>query len=444
MSEGLIPGATSIVETETAQTIDLRLLNPFLKESGLIGVDSTFTHKIEPDRPVSFNSAEYVFDFPNTATSYADLKNTEMYVCGELLKDDGTKITDTDLVVIGNNFLYTLFESATMYVGKNQVELYIANHPFKSFIRQLMDFRVVSSQLRTVGMNIVVDSPEYKSAYEANVNRRNWTAGSKNLELMGRLKGLDFFNTEAYLLPSTPVKIKFRRSREPFYVITDPDSTEQTKYHFNITDIKLYVPAIQCSSTLQPLLEMATDKFPATYPFSMLDMRRFDLPRNIITKTFRRVFDQRLPRKICVGFYSQDAFAGNTEFAALTTYNLDIRKFTVSINGVAVRSYCMNFNKDMYLETYQKFLNWMNVKADDTYFISYETFKFGYRYMCVDFLENCMQSCESVPIQQGYIDLEITLGNSAPDDLIMCVFSLSSETLEIDKTRSAKFSPTIV
>ncbi len=85
MSEGIIPGTSSVVESDGAQRIDIRLLSPFLKDSGLIGVDSTFTHSIEPDRPIAFNSEEIVFNFPNTATAFTDLKNTEIYICGELV-----------------------------------------------------------------------------------------------------------------------------------------------------------------------------------------------------------------------------------------------------------------------------------------------------------------------------------------------------------------------
>ena len=128
----------------------------------------------------------------------------------------------------------------------------------------------------------------------------------------------------------------------------------------------------------------------------------------------------------------------------MMAYDLDIRKFVCYINGVAVCTFTMNYDENVYLQVYNKFLSWMGVKEGDQYFISYDAFKIGYRYICVDFLENCHKCDESQPITQGYLDVEVNLGKPCDEDIIMCVFSLSNEDVEIDKLRKVKYSPNIV
>ncbi len=330
----------------------------------------------------------------------------------------------------------------SIIIGNNQIEMHIANHPYKSFIRKLLCFGEGGSQLRNVGMSIVNNNKTvYDSDYKASTERLSWTAESCNLEMKGRMDGIYFFNSPAYLLPGVPIKIRMRRSHPSFYVLQS-EVTKENDYYFEIKDIRMFVPSLQTTPMLNPLLEMCTDKHPAKYPFSLLNMRRFSISKGIITKTFRRIFQNKLPQKLCFGFYSQDAFSGSKTLGPLLAYNLDVRKFIVYINGIAVRIFTQNYSEGIYMQTYKKFLDWMRVEKGSNYFIDYNTFKNGYRFLCVDFLENC-SNCENAPILQGEIDCEINLGKSTDTELIMCVFSLSNEEVLIDKTRDVKYYPNV-
>ena len=115
--EGTVPVTSTVVPTDISQHLDPRLTSMFVKPEGMVGVQSTFTHTVEP---LTGTDEEYVFKILHTGSSYADLKNTQLYIKGNLTRCDGTKLLHDEVVLVANNFLYNLFEFVTLCVGNNQ------------------------------------------------------------------------------------------------------------------------------------------------------------------------------------------------------------------------------------------------------------------------------------------------------------------------------------
>ena len=446
MADNVVPGAGAVVPKDITQNVDPRLISMFVKPEGLVGVQSTYTHLTEPVRPPAPTDQDYTFVLPMTASAYIDLKNTELYVKGSLTKKNGEKTETTDTVLLTNNALYSLFDSATIYIGNNQAEIYVPNHPYKAFIRQMKrNAMIMTGERRNQGLLVDMLNPIFKGdAYQMGEGRKDWVMGSKTVEFMGPLL-LDFFyENQSYLMPACPVKIKLRRSREPFYVTTGAENAE-TEYAFDIKDIALSVPCINVSPALTPLLEMQSDFAPARYDFEGLDMRQFDVPTDTITRKFRRVYEGHLPKRVIVAFYDQTAFSGQRDKAPLSTFPVDMRQITLSMNGVAVRELNTNFGQGEYTEAYRKFTEWMGLSDKQTS-IPYDVYSQGHRYFCFDLYEKCppLTGCGDETVLQGFIDVGITLGAALKTHCVMCVFCETPETVEITKDRAARHIKTIV
>lgn len=438
---GDVSGASNVVPAEVSQNVDARLLNMFMRPQGGIGVTSTFTHIVQPNKAISPSDNEFTFDMP-LSTFYTDLQNINLYVKGYLAKRDDSKLEEASQVSIANNLLHTLFSSATVYLGHSQLELLTSEYPYKALVRQLMKYKTSASDMVGQGLSITLLDRTKDAELKAASSRVEFVKLSKKLELMGPLL-VDFFQTSAYLLPSTPVRVKLRKSRDAFYVVTD-EAGKDTEYNFFIDDIALHIPGVSVSPSLVPLLEMQTDESPAAYYYDSLGMKQFPLSKGTITRKYPAVFQGKLPSKVMVAFFTQSAFSGTRNFCPLMTADVNLRCISLSVNGMNLREINVDFDNNIYLDAYMRFLKWFE-KQGEKYLISYETFKKGYKFMCFDMLENCQGSCSVETLAQGFIDIHVTLTKALEkDDCIMCVFYISPETLYLNKQRVARTDTAVV
>ena len=193
-----------MISTEVAsQNIDPRLIRMFQKPEGKVGVQGTFTHFVQPLRPPTADDTDYLLELPNTGSDYIDLKNAQLYVSGSLKRATGVALVNDEPVLLANNALHSLFESVTLFVGHNQQEIQMNNYPYKAYLRHLMSMKTESPA--SLGHGFVVEKRNLVlGPMGSGVARRGWTELSQTVEFLGQTY-IDFFQTEGYLLPATPV-----------------------------------------------------------------------------------------------------------------------------------------------------------------------------------------------------------------------------------------------
>ena len=428
------------------QNIDPRFLTMLEKPTVRVGLQNTFTHVLEPTRLPSESDSEIVFDIPSTGGAYLDLRNTELYLKGRLKRADNTDLESGEKVVLTNNALYSLFDSVTIYVGQNQTEIHSTNYALKSFMMQLMNNDVKTPSMTTQGMLVEYTSTLFDNDYEMGEARKIWTLNSRSVEFMGAAF-ISFFNTQGYLIPGCPIRVKFRKNRDSYYVVADPEFKD-IEYNFIIEKMALYVPALRVNPELSPLLESQIDVAPARYFFDSLELKQWPVPQGTLTRNFKKVFEGLLPSKILIGLYGQANFSGDRTTSPLITEATDLRQITLYLNGLAVREHRPKFDEGLYMETYRKFLDWMN-GSRSRYFVDYESFSGGYQYFCFDMLENCPESnpCEvnsgagviDVQGQRGYMDIQLDFKTAVDKDCVMAVFYISPDAVDITKSRTASY-----
>ena len=435
-------GAAAVVPLDATQNVDPRLIAMFMKKPATVGIQNTVTHHIEPIRPPTITDTEYIFDLPNTGGAYLDFRNTEMYVKGYLAWKDGTRLKPDEKIVSANNFLYTLFNSVDIWVGHNQTEIHIANFPYKCFVQQLERNTIRDpGARRTQGLWSEWRDPRFDEKtyidYEISNFRYDWVAESKTMEMLGPLL-LGFTDTEGFMLPACPFRIRFRKSHEAFYTVAGGAGEVTQEYNFVIEKFTLNVLAINISPALAPLMDLQTDTAPAVYEFNSLDMKIFSIEQGAVLRRFSRVYENKLPKKILVAFYTQDSFSGQKTTSPLLTASADIRQVSLSVNGIILRELNTDFNKDEYTIAYRKFQEWLghsNLPAA----VSFTIFKHGYRYFAFNLMENCSGGdCSDDTISVGTIDINVTLGKALEEHCVMAVYCEAAEVLEISKERTCR------
>ena len=426
------------------QSIDPRLIAMFSKADSSVGVQGSFTHFVEPMRQAGRDDTEYSFELPNTGADYVDLKNIELYVRGKLMRKDGKALVKDEKVVLANNVLHTLFDTATVLIGHNQQEVQMNNYPYKTYLRQLMVSKTTSPATRGHGFTVedktFIDDVDDEMGF--GVARVQWTAMSKRVEFIGNTF-IDCLQTEGYLMPATPLRITFKRSHDQLYTTT-ATANVGVEYRFFIDKIGLYVPTVKVAPYMTPLLEMQTDEVPARYRFDAIDARQFPVPKSTITRTYSRVYQGKIPSKMVIAFYRQDAFVGSRSRAALLTAELDINRIQLYVNGIVIREHVLDFDEEVFLESYRRFTDWLGTTHTEALFDEGQ-FKDGIAFFAFDMMENChMTQCSEETLLTGFVDISIQMGKAVPAEMVMMVYAISPDVIDISKERAARYTRVIV
>lgn len=441
------------VMTSTApasQNIDPRLIRMFQRPESLVGVQGTFTHFVQPLRPPTADDTDYSMELPNTGADYTDLKNIQLYVRGSLKRADGTVLTDGEPVLLANNVLHTLFESVTILVGHNQQEVQMNNYPYKAYLRQLKTTKTQSSPAAMAHGFTAESHNLLGGVIEGGISRSLWTKASRTVEFLGQTY-IDFFQTEGYLLPATPLRVIFRRSRDGFYINSGKDNGA-TAYKFFIEKIGLYVPVVKIAPFLTPLMEMQTDEAPASYHFDAIDLRQFSLPAKTLQRVYPRVFQGKIPTKIAVAFYTQKSFIGDQDQATLLTATSTPNRLQLSINGLVVREHRIDVDGGIFLESYQQFTDWLG-GTHVNHPIQATRFLAGNLFLTFDLMENCSvngggggsdsASCAEESLLTGFVDISVEFKKAVVEDCIMAVYAISPDVVDISKERAARYTRVI-
>ena len=438
---GLVPGAASVLDTSISeQMIDSKLITPFTAAQGLIGISSVFTHTVEPTKPLSATDSEIKFELPDTLNSYIDLKNVKVYIRGCLTRKNGTQIIQDELVSIADNFVHSLFDSVILYLGKNQLEIQHNLYPFKAYVKQLQRFPQKCVDMQLAGLTI--DSPlESHTAMQNAIARTSYIAKSNEIAFTDNLL-IDLFSTEGYMLPGLPIKILFKRSSPAFYTVKDEKNKES--YIFSIKEFTLKVPSLVVQSDIGEMLSRQLDSAPANYRFTGTNILQYNISSDTLTCKFSKIFQGKLPSRLLITFYDEEAFLGSETKLPLVSHNTSLQNMSLSINSVIIRQFNVNYAENMYLEVYDRFLEYMNVKKSD-YYIPYNQFTDGHRYYSF-ILSQQPEGMSTLPLQalnQGFLDIGVTLAERPKQNLVMVIYYESPECLTITKDYMARYCPVL-
>ena len=433
-----------IAPLDSTLTLNERLVSAFLRDTVNIGIVASQLICLKPVKEIAKTDREFVFSLPSI-NDYVDLRNIQLYVRGQILeRKDGVdvKVDAGTQVMLCNNVIHTLFDTISICIGNNQIELYESNHALKAYIRQL--FRNKNGQYvdgRMSGLQFETRKDK-QSDFASGVARVQWTQASNEVEFMG-LTLTDFMQTDSYLPPQCPMRIVYRMSPEKFYILTEK-ANAGTDYYFQINEIYLQIPTVKINPELSIQLESLFDKEPARLSFESINVRQFTLADGLRAKTFNRVFDSKLPQKILVGFYSQDSLVGARDESPLLCELADVTNLKLYVNGIALREHVIDYAGGIYMKTYRSFLDFFGNSETD-FPVTHTVFPEGCRLYAFDLLNNCNDGlCSQELLKSGYIDLEVTFKDKLDKYLVMVVYSLSPDVLDINKKRECRLTRAIL
>ena len=388
------------------------------------------------------------FDFliPSDGNEFTAMPLTRLHGQIEVLKSDGSAVTDTELNAPVNLFPQSLFRQIEVYVNGKQVsDLSTPTYPYKAFIQTHLG--------TTVDAKEITFSPEmYEKETVEQENKFVLTGDNKSdafvkkhaLIKSGKLKfsmilHSDFLQCKNLLMPGVELKLRFVRQDDTFSLLGTTLSTKIKihKLHLSIRRIKLDpIVADSFEKTLQTQ--------PAIYPIANSKIKTYTLSSGIQSERISQIFRGTLPRQIIIGFVDSRGVDGNINHNPFKFEHFNNNYLNCYINGepLVPRSFQPDpTNKDFWRE-YRWFLdNTACVLSNATHGIKYRDFINNSFFYVFDLSPDL---CNSHHIHQpvaGTFDMQVAFKSALANNVTAIIYATFDEKILIDKNGDVTVEP---
>ena len=185
----------------------------------------TDSHVVEHQPMASLDSGGPIeFFIPGSGDDYLDLANTMLHVQAKVTRANGDNLDAADPVGPVNNWLQSLFSQVDLYLNGVLVTSSSNSYPYRAYIEALLSYGFDAKSTQLTNQLWYKDKASRMNATELAggpdpnpgfVTRREYIAGSRVVDMMGRLH-VDMFMQDKFLINGVDVKLRLVRSKPSF------------------------------------------------------------------------------------------------------------------------------------------------------------------------------------------------------------------------------------
>ena len=280
-----------------------------------------------------------------------------------------------------------------------------------------------------------MEATQENAGNAALVERRRHIAGSRVVEMMGRLH-VDIFMQDRFLINGVTVKIRLVRSKDAFSLMAGGANPD---YKVRIVDAVLFVRKAVLSSTVAMAHIRALEKGTAKYPLRPVDCKVYSIPQGARSSTHEKLFLGTLPKLIILWCIDNDALNGAFGKKTFHAMNNAINFLAVYVNGrqVPAKPLQPNFETGQYVRSYVNLFSATGKQAqDEGNELTRDDFGNGYTLFGFDLTPDaCDGGCFHL-VHKGNLRIEIHFAAPLAQTVNVVVYDESEAVLEIDKGRN--------
>lgn len=448
----------------------------FSKEALQTDVEEGFWDKIIPN--TGFQNNNLVFDVPGTM-EYVDLSETELYVQCSIRKrsntsteETATHIDDTDKIGAANNFLHTLFASASMSINEYPIENANGSYAYRAYIENLLTYSQSAKETHLRRAMFIKDTPgefenfttkpkptvltaeskekdivtyllEKEKKYNEGYNkRRNAFVAQNKVEMMGPLH-LDMMNVNKYLLNNTPFRITLMRS-EPGFCLIGTKGT--SNYHVSIDKAFLYVRKVRLSPSIMAIHLKGLQTMNCHYPVRRVVVNTYTFKPNLLNESIN-LYAGKMPRRIVLGFVDHSATANTFEKNPFNFTPCHVKKLQLSVAGHSVpfkEALEMDYDKNNYINGFSSIFKGINRSAYiNGNGISYTDYKDGYALYAFNLTpDHCDGEYRSTPLT-GQLALHVDFSKAQTNSITLVYYMEFDAMVSINNIRQVVSNYTV-
>ena len=272
------------------------------------------------------------FLIPGSGDDYLDLANTMLHVQVKVTRANGD---DLDAVEPVNNWLQSLFSQVDLSLNGTLVT---SSYAYRAYIEALLSYGFdakstqLTNQLWYKDKSSRMNATELANGPDPNpgfVTRREYIAGSRVVDMMGRLH-VDMFMQDKFLINGVDVKLRLVRSKPSFALMC----AGLHEYKITFVNASLFVK----KATLNPAVQMAhiktLEKNTVKYPLHPVDYKVYSIPAGALSHTHENLFNGTLPKRLVLCCIDNDAYNGTYDKNPFHAKNNTISFHSVYVDGI--------------------------------------------------------------------------------------------------------------
>ena len=346
-------------------------------------------------------------------------------------KSDAYKKDDWKNVKARQNFMHSLFRSADLTLGNQQVTKTGKNYAYKAWFETFfsMSENAKKSYLQNVG------------SFEEESKRWEFLATDSSettVEVRGRLH-FDLTFQERAIIGKLPISIKLNPNPGNFFL----DVADGYVVEFEFVDPYIDFHMAKLTDVGLKTLQNGLSKMPAKYPIARDEIIALNIPQGFEDFMQDNIVMGQMPRRLFVGLVSAEAYNGNFKKDPFKFEHCNISEICVYVNSICYpsRPFKPNFAKNLFAREHMSVYTTSNQNMTDTYLVLprdvYKEHKtlFGFNF-APDQTSGPGSFSHANLIENGAMRICIRFNSRLPENMKAIVFMEFDNIIEIDETRN--------
>lgn len=387
------------------------------------------------------DSGPYEIIIPNDANKYTLLDYSRLYGECEVLKADGTALTDAEAVSVINNFPQTLFRQVELYLNNTCVnDLSTPTYPYKAYIENHLTYDADVKNTTLVAREMYIKDAVGSEGNIANALADNKSGFSiRKAKIVGKkvffdmLLHIDFLHSKRYLIPGVEMKLRFIRNDDNFSLMS-ATSIAKIKMH----KLELNVRQISIDPVVSAAIETKLGSTHAMYPIAHSKIKTFLLNSGTQSQHIPQIVRGRLPRNFIIGFVTSKSFDGDVTSNPFHFRHFDLNYMNIFINGEPIHPKAIqpSWTDDQFLQQYSWMLDNIGLHQNVSNGITMEEYKSNSCFFPYDMTPDLCNSYYSHGMDNGTIDISLSFKTALTQNVTVIFYATYDETVAIDKTRN--------
>ena len=402
------------------------------------------SHVVEHQPMASLDSGGPIeFLIPGSGDDYLDLANTMLHVQVKVTRANGNNIDAGEPVGPVNNWLHSLFSQVDLSLNGTLVTSSSNSYPYRAYIETLLSYGFDAKSTQLTNQLWYKDKASRMHAIELAagpdpnpgfVTRRDYIAGSRVVDMMGRLH-VDMFLQDKFLINGVDVKLRLVRSKSSFALM----AAGINEYKITVVNASLFVK----KATLNPAVQMAhiaaLERNTVKYPLRPVECKVYSIPAGALSHTCENLFLSALPKRLVLCCIDNDAYNGTYATNPFHAKNNAISFHSVYVDGrqIPAKPFQPNFAENLFARSYASlFTSTGKIWQDEGNGLTRDEYLDGYTFFCFDLTpDQCDGTCFNL-VQKGNLRIEFHFREALRTTVNVVAYAEFESVLEIDKNRN--------
>ena len=361
----------------------------------------------------------------------------------ELSKSDGTNVSmeDWKKIKISQNILHSMFENLDVSIGDTNINQSNSTYAYRSFFETLFNTGTDAKKSHLTASGYLDETKRNNLIYPDSVGVAESISRGKTVDLGGRLN-FDLTFQDRALIGGCQLRIRLIPHNQSFYLQYSAADKLMINVVFEEASMEIHR-----SKVYEPILnahEQALSIAPAKYPINRLDVKAFTLMKGTLDGFVDHAISGQLPRRIFVGFVSNEAFHGSITKDPFKFHHYNLNFMCCYLNGTQypAKPYKPNFKQGSYIREFLSLYTSTNqILCEPKCSIDRYSFGDGLTLFAFNFSPDLSDSCNESGyvslIKRGTLRLEMHFAEALPSTVNVLIFSEFDNIIEINKERNA-------